>query len=388
MSILPPELITIVCDYLHSNKGALVQLCQVNHIYKNTVYNTCPYQIFYLSKDPTYCYLLYGREFHCLCSNTKCKRILKYYCITKHRYVCHLASLCRFGHLEVAQWLNRYIGNVPYVDLIHCLYGACASHLEMVQWVVETFKIHVKKIRYNGNRALRIASINGHLDIVKWLVETFDLNAKDARDFQCIGEGSLPMACRNGHLEVAQWLVKTFNFDVNDITNIDNHRCNSVLLACKGGHIKVAQWLVETFNLNAEDVYGYSYSALRSACGNGHLEIVKWLCKTFNLGIEDLRYKSMFTEHGLYYACSGNHLEIAKWLHSNFNLMNENESIYTLSLYDACEQGNLDVAKWVYTTFNLTPEHAQYDNNKPLRKALKRNHQDMVKWLLSILNLT
>ena len=146
--------------------------------------------------------------------------------------------------------------------------------------------------------------------------------------------------------------------------------------------MKVAQWLVKTFSLNAEDVRSDNNGALHSACYSGNLELVKWLC-TFNLGIEDIRSKYSEYQHCLYKACSGNHLGIAEWLHSNFNLMNENKRVYILSLCDACEKGNLAIAKWVYTTFNLTPEHTQYDNNRALRKALKYNYKDVVKWLLA-----
>jgi hypothetical protein len=50
------------------------------------------------------------------------------------------------------------------------------GHLEVVQWLVNTFGLTAEDVGSNNNWALHKSYQNGHFEIVKWLKETFDLN--------------------------------------------------------------------------------------------------------------------------------------------------------------------------------------------------------------------
>jgi hypothetical protein len=131
--------------------------------------------------------------------------------------------------------------------------------------------------RYYDNFVLRTASKYGKLEVLLWLVESYRLSIKDvrSRDNEALRE-----AAYGGHLETVRYLVETFNLTVEDVRSRDN---GALRLAASDGHLEVVRYLVETFKLTVEDARTQDNDGLRRAAYGGHLEIVRYLVETFNL---------------------------------------------------------------------------------------------------------
>jgi hypothetical protein len=116
---------------------------------------------------------------------------------------------------------------------------ACwGGHLELVQWLVNYFKITKSEV-WNC-RAFQITCEHGHLDLAKWL----DRCGLGISDTCAVGPGVLRDACGNGHLAVVQWLVTRFNFDTTDaiaaLRTLDNRQAHDN---------SATQWLRRVFSL-------------------------------------------------------------------------------------------------------------------------------------------
>jgi len=123
--------------------------------------------------------------------------------------------------------------------------GAAHGHLEVCQWLHETFGLTIEDARGYNNCALRFAAQYGHLEVCQWLHKTFCLTPADAR---ADNNYALSAAAGNGHLGVCKWLRATFA-----LTPADARAGNNWALRCaaKNGHLAVCQWFHATFGLAA-----------------------------------------------------------------------------------------------------------------------------------------
>ena len=92
---------------------------------------------------------------------------------------------CRGGYLEIVKDLVENHGLVSYADARRkCICGvalewSCINgNLELVKYLVDTFKLTEDDVRANDNCAFKCSCSNGHLEVVKYLVNTFDFDSR------------------------------------------------------------------------------------------------------------------------------------------------------------------------------------------------------------------
>jgi hypothetical protein len=156
-----------------------------------------------------------------------------------------------------------------------CKYG----HLEIVQWLVETFGLTTEDVKSDNNLAFQWACGYGHLEVAQWLVRTFDLTAEDIRNDNYV----FGWACFDRYLKIAQWLVETFKLTAEDVRSDSTFQW-----ACEFGHLEIAQWLVETFKLTVKDIRSLDNYAFQLAHINKHSNVTNWLTTTYGICAEDL----------------------------------------------------------------------------------------------------
>lgn len=81
------------------------------------------------------------------------------------------------------------------------------SHLNVLKWLHQVFKISVETVRSRNNLALRNAMGCGRLDTVKWLIKEFGLGRDDVYAFD--GDG-LSQALAGGHTQIVEWVKSVY----------------------------------------------------------------------------------------------------------------------------------------------------------------------------------
>lgn len=140
---------------------------------------------------------------------------------------------CKYGHLNIVQWLHSLDDNMDNDRYEIGLMWACRyGHLEMVKWLLS-----LGVDNYDITEGLRLACINNHLNIVKLM---YSLGIDITHDYV---EGSpFLLACSYNNLEMAQWL-QSIGADIHA------NREEAFNSACYNEHLEIVQWLWQ-FEIN------------------------------------------------------------------------------------------------------------------------------------------
>jgi hypothetical protein len=163
------------------------------------------------------------------------------------------------------------------------LYGASMSgELQAVQLTSRgDWQVHRDLALYT----LGFACFRGHLQMVQWMCETFEITVSDQRKgimniVHDIIVEAFHQACTGGKMQVAQWLLETYKLTAADAKSNDNYALRG---ACEWGHLRMAQWLHRTFGMTREDAESHDGEALERACARDRRAVVQWLCDTYVL---------------------------------------------------------------------------------------------------------
>jgi ankyrin repeat protein len=172
------------------------------------------------------------------------------------------------------------------------------------------------------------------------------------------------LAARNGHVRIIEMLLGRADVDPSADRN------KALKLACFHGYGDIVKLLLKDDRVN-------HYSALILACKNGHTNVVKII-------FENRRYHSQKDLNlGFSIAISGGHLEIVEYLLDNtpinFNI-GEINPIVIASIY-----GNLSILKRLLRDrrYQVGGKHLQFELNRGLYEALKKNHVELVDFFLT-----
>lgn len=208
---------------------------------------------------------------------------------------------CRFGRLEVAQWL----------------------------WSMGGVDVHVLA------EAFVVASRSGNLSLVNWLHDEI-LGSVD--DFAL--ERGFVSACRSGNIDLVAWfLAKLTPFSLVVTPG-------AVIAACASGPnaYHLVLWLVEVYPAYRESLMRNSTAALMNAARSGSLDLVKWLAQNDDPTSMSFRYL-------LSSACAGGNMDLVQWIYDACDHSIAPSFSPILTFMHICEYGHLNVCTWLFDTF-------------------------------------
>jgi hypothetical protein len=213
-------------------------------------------------------------------------------------YIDALSIACRFGHLDLAQWLCA--GSYVYEKYLDLLEAACGSGLpDVVAWALKRYEHNITTRCLEG--PLMIACRQGYMPVLKVLAD------HGARIDAVCNSNLFREACEKGHTDIAQWLWERAGCDLAHRKTMAE---KAFVAACKGGHLQTAQWLYGIRPPRKQKGTEWKRQALLRACGAGHLSVVVWLWNS-GMSLADVRADSVAA---LRLACAGGHVAIAQFL--------------------------------------------------------------------------
>jgi len=213
---LPPEIFTIVCEYLSLHD--ISSLILINHEVNRWI---------------------------------DMNDIIREYHLVKDSNDIVIAS-CKYGYINLLMYLHRIKTCIPD-DAIRL--ASYHGHLSVVKYLCS---VGVDPMTEN-NYAIRWASYGGHLSIVEYLYTIgADPTADDNRPIRWASE--------NGHLSVVKYL---HSIGANATAN-DN--C-AICLASRGGYLSVVKYL---HSVGADAAADDNYP-IRAATLHGHISVVEYL---------------------------------------------------------------------------------------------------------------
>jgi hypothetical protein len=286
-----------------------------------------------------------------------------------------LLDACKFGHLDIVQWLE-YTSSFCQYELKVAFSSACEhNQLDVAKWLAAHKYMNKNIAMSNSNAVFSKACQNGHFDLVKWLTIKFKITRMDVFMDE---KFALLCTCIGGHLTILQWLIEHFGLNVVDFTI---NECESIRAACRNGHLEIVRFLVGRYFAvvdfsdevrrelledvdyrydNVEDLFRdfYNINIFTVACINNQLEIAKYLAGIFNLTSRD-----MVTKNVLYRALKSNadSVDAVQWLSDNFDLFIEPNT--PISLFEqVCSGDNLLSVRWVADRYSITTEDVREHN--------------------------
>lgn len=188
---------------------------------------------------------------------------------------------CRLGNLDDAKKIFYFVpGGSPHKRMLDCAFRRSCKygHLEVAQWLYG----HGADIHAINYKAFQLSCIRGHLDVAQWL---FRLSQGQQVKILITHSPFLwRICCNHGHLHVAQWLFhKRLSKKLNLTASFGVFKDEAFFESCQHGHLHVAQWLLYESGLQLKFDIPLIRKIFRSSCVNGHLHVAKWLYSLFRL---------------------------------------------------------------------------------------------------------
>ncbi|XP_018525235.1 ankyrin repeat and death domain-containing protein 1B [Lates calcarifer] len=130
----------------------------------------------------------------------------------------HLAAW--FGSLEILKLLvqagaEQKVENEEGQNIMHC--AAINNHTEIVEYIVNDLQMQeLDKDDKSGHRAFALAAEHGSVEMLEMLMEPYKMATMKPNKS---GDTPLHLAARNGHLDAVQLLLQSF--DTRDEVNMD-----------------------------------------------------------------------------------------------------------------------------------------------------------------------
>ncbi|XP_026178406.1 ankyrin repeat and death domain-containing protein 1B [Mastacembelus armatus] len=130
----------------------------------------------------------------------------------------HLAAW--FGSLEILKLLvqagaENKVENEEGLNIIHC--AAINNHTEIVEYIINDLQMkELDKEDQSGHRSFALAAEHGCVEMLEMLMEPYKMATMKPNKR---GETPLHLAARNGHLDAVQLLLQSF--DTRDEVNMD-----------------------------------------------------------------------------------------------------------------------------------------------------------------------
>lgn len=171
------------------------------------------------------------------------------------------AEACRFGNLEMAQWLHSIGMDVSYKKS-EFNYACQNGHLEVAQWLYSS-KPYIYLLE-DFNKAFIYSCMYGYYDVAEWLYSLKPDIKINFEEYSLHGN-----ICQRGYLDIAKLVFKVkpelftrqFNYGFR--------------VACGNGHVEFAKWLL---TVCTDRDLGSFDCVFEKTCKKGYLEISQILC--------------------------------------------------------------------------------------------------------------
>ncbi|XP_040899234.1 ankyrin repeat and death domain-containing protein 1B isoform X2 [Toxotes jaculatrix] len=211
----------------------------------------------------------------------------------------HLAAW--FGSLEILKLLVQAgaeykVENEEGLNIMHCaainnhteisghrVFALTAEHgcVEMLEMLMEPYKMATMKPNKRGDTPLHLAARNGHLDAVQLLLQSFDTRDEVNMD----GETALYQAADNGQEECVLTLLEA-GCDPNILTTV---KCSALHPVSERGDTSLVQILLE-YKASPDFQNQHLEAPLHLAVKNTHIPVIHSLLDAgCNINVTDKR---------------------------------------------------------------------------------------------------
>jgi ankyrin repeat protein len=321
-------------------------------------------------------------------------------------YACPLYIAAQENRIEIVQYLlkhNKVDTKKRFRDgFTACYIAAQRGYLDMVKLLLNHDGTLLNMSCINGSTPLYITAQEGHHETVKFLLAYtyIDVNLRFKRGFT-----PLYVAARNGHLKVVELLLKHKYIFINAA---DDDGSTALYVAAQNGHDKVVSCLLADPRIDVNQNFLGGYIPLYLAAQNGHTAVVKALLTHQDTVINHVApneatslfvasqyghdavvklllahpdiniYKKCMGETALDTALRKGHASIAQLLFAHKPISNG----ITL-LHEVCKHGKLESVETLLALPCIAINALTNDGETPLDIALKQNHMDIVKLLIT-----
>ncbi|KAH3767472.1 THO complex subunit 5 [Pelomyxa schiedti] len=237
-----------------------------------------------------------------------------------------LRGVCERGWMEVAKWLIQRFGIKDPWEFVQPLGSALAGgHLELAQWMVDTFDLVPRFNRYSSVDFHSKACKSGNLDVVKWCFETFPHVDIYSTVTGCIG------GKRSSSVEICNYVSKHIEFpdDLDPLEEGSIRRLDVlkwVMSELPAVDESVSMEVVEDFSRKSEGIEFIKFfvesnlitvtpALFLTACKNFKDSTqLKWLSTRLSLSQEDI-------DNSFVTALGHSNTLIASWLEDSHHIL-------------------------------------------------------------------
>jgi len=136
---------------------------------------------------------------------------------------------------------------MEFNEICNVLINVCEhGNLSLLE-PISKYLTHVH-VNNKNNFAFRVACSNGHLEVVQWLVDTFELTIADAKSFN---NEALRIVCYYERLNILQFLIGRFQMSEDDYNQTVNWYWTKLITnACKEENRFMVSWFLTKFPKN------------------------------------------------------------------------------------------------------------------------------------------
>ncbi|XP_019853321.1 PREDICTED: uncharacterized protein LOC109582800 [Amphimedon queenslandica] len=293
-----------------------------------------------------------------------------------------------------------------------CVTFTCFSgNLDLVQLLIQQYKLEPLATDKYGVTALHGAAQNGHTHILKWYSQEYSV---DITNHTNNNKYTLAHAAAyKGRLHCLQELINKYQCDVNATTT--DTGSTVLLVACKGGHVPVVLYLtslpqcnvaaktsngstvlhitcqysdslpilkhlVENHQLDLCAVNDEGMAPIHLACKKGRLNLIQYIIEHIPSSLELPQSKHGRTPFLI--AVYFNQLEVIKYLISKKCNLSATDDKGSGAVHTSVARGHLNVLKYLIDNNYCNPNATNHQDHVPIHIAVAAEQFEILEFLL------
>ena len=190
--------------------------------------------------------------------------------------IAHYSSSEGYTHF-IEHIINQY---PEYITLIHStdnkgqmpLHLACENgNIQLVTFLIDA-KCDVTAKSTHGNTCVTFACLSGNLELVQLLIQQYKLDHLATDRY---GVTALHSAAENGHIHILEWYSQEYSVDITN--HCDNSNYTLAHSAAYSGELHCLQYLINKYQCNVNATSTNGSTVLHEACEGGYVHVVLYL---------------------------------------------------------------------------------------------------------------